>query len=798
MKKIFTSLILLFVGFGLQADPIFEYDFNEDLTDAGWTVIDANEDGKTWQSSELGDGNKVANIMYSSTLDSDDWLISPAIRIEDASVYLLSMMDQGSSYGESMDIFWGTSPTIAAMTHLIVDFPMISHQQLKPAMALFEVAGDQTIYIGFHAKSKADAFRIYLDDVAITPASGVDVSAHAILSPVTGNDLGQETVTVKVKNVGFDTVESIPVGFTNSDGQEVTETVTVTLAPGQSVDYTFAAKIDLSSPRTDYMVKAWTALEADKVVANDTVMAIVRHEAPASLPYFMGFEEEDRPESVLLVDANSDGSTWGLIMDFFDSYARSGIFSLVYNPVDAVPGDDWFILEPMHFAPGYYMLEFYSSALGNDNCPIDVALFNEQDPTSAMQMLSENVVPAASGYVRITTVMKIDEACVRSIGFRTSLTDGKTPLLVDDISIMAIDEPKMIDLSFGNLLSPSSDYLRGQSEDIRFEVKNAGVELAKDVVVEVKLDGQSVGSMTLDLPSLAVETVVMAGKLADLEVGEHVLQVSMVQAEDASADDNVMEKTFTQLGESQLFYDFEDGEALTEDFKLMNKDGIPVADQTTGLFPNNEAFRVVGFEEPTPTFGKYSLVGCSYLSSAVQADRWVVFPAFVVPEDGLFIWDACSMDKSYPETYEVYISESATPDDFTKVFEVIGESPLEMPATHALNLQAYEGKSIHVAFRLISTDCYLFIVDNVGLYGGGFVTALVDTKERKAVSVKIVRDQLEVVAENMNRVCIYDMQGRQVMTTTEQVMSVADWDKGLYLVRVYEKNGRVHMFKVMK
>ncbi len=780
MKKIFTSLIVLLCGFAVKANPVFETDFSDDLTQAGWTIVDANGDGKTWENKVLTDGNTVANVTYNSMLDTDDWLISPAITIDETSVYLLSMLDAGSSYVESMGIYWGTEPTVEAMDNLIVDLPSMSHNDLKPEMALFQLDGDQTIYIGFHARSAADAFHIYIDDLSLAPASGVDVSAQALIAPVTGNDLGQETVTMELKNTGFETVESIPVGFSNGDGQEVKETVPATLAPGQSMEYTFASKIDLSSPRTDYPVKVWTALEADKVQANDTVLTIVRHEAPATLPYFMGFESTDRPQSILNVDANNDGAIWGLMIDLFDKYSRSGMFSYCSIPEEGTVGDDWFILEPMFLDAGYYQLEFYASALGYDDCPIDVYLFNEQDAASESKLLSANVVPAASGYVRFATVIKIDENCVRSIGFKTSAPVGGTPIFVDDISVSAMEDPQEVDLSFAKMVSPASDYMRGQSEDIILDVKNAGVEEAKDVVVQVKLDGQSVGSVTMDIPAISEAQAVFAGKLAGLAEGEHTVQVTMEQSKDASADDNTMEKSFLQLGDAQLLYDFEDGQQLSEEFTLMNNDGIPVSDQLAGYFPNNEAFRVLGFEEPDPVFGYYCLLGASYLSQPVQTDRWVVFPAAEVPDNGVLVYDAGSMDVTYPEVYQVLVSEEDTPQDFTQLLEVNGEASTVDPATHAIDLADYAGKSVHVAFHLTSTDCFMLLLDNIGLYGDPVSTALVNVDERKAVSVKIVDNQLEVAADNMNRVCIYDMQGRQVKTTTEQVTSVADWDAGGY------------------
>lgn len=92
------------------ADPVTLSDY--------FTVVDANNDGKTWRQ---GYTTEVRLDYYSPTSDADDWLISPAIQLEGQKMYrfLMEMKNYTVNYPEDFEILIGTDPQDLSTFRLI-------------------------------------------------------------------------------------------------------------------------------------------------------------------------------------------------------------------------------------------------------------------------------------------------------------------------------------------------------------------------------------------------------------------------------------------------------------------------------------------------------------------------------------------------------------------------------------------------------------------------------------------------------------------------------------------------------
>lgn len=70
--------------------------YNDKAEDLGYTIIDANEDGSTWGPLGMGKGMRYR---YHSSNQADDWLITPAVKMDAGKVYNFTAFV--SSYGAS-------------------------------------------------------------------------------------------------------------------------------------------------------------------------------------------------------------------------------------------------------------------------------------------------------------------------------------------------------------------------------------------------------------------------------------------------------------------------------------------------------------------------------------------------------------------------------------------------------------------------------------------------------------------------------------------------------------------------
>jgi hypothetical protein len=119
-------------------------------------------------------------------------------------------------------------------------------------------------------------FYLYVDDFTVSEIKEYDAAVTAIVSPVSGANLtATEPVKIKVRNVGAQPVNSLPVSFTVTGGETLNGTIAGPIESLAEVEYTFEGRtVDLSTAK-DYSVKASVALPGDQNTANDALSATV-------------------------------------------------------------------------------------------------------------------------------------------------------------------------------------------------------------------------------------------------------------------------------------------------------------------------------------------------------------------------------------------------------------------------------------------------------------------------------------------------------------------------------------------
>jgi hypothetical protein len=108
-------------------------------------------------------------------------------------------------------------------------------------------------------------------------------------------------------------------------------------------------------------------------------------------------------------------------------------------------------------------------------------------------------------------------------------------------------------------------------------------------------------------------------------------------------------------------------------------------------------------------------VSTSYYTPAGVSNDWLITPSFTVPTNGVLSWAANAPDASYPDGYLVKISTTGTltTDFSTTLLTVPAESSTWN--TRSVNLNAYAGQAVRIAFVNNSNDMYLLWLDDVNL-----------------------------------------------------------------------------------
>ncbi len=803
MKLFYTILFLTASAITAQAETVFESPLSTKEQADDWTVINSNNDGDsyTWKFDDY------FGIMGCSTtnpdLAADDWLISPAITVEQG-MYMLTFEYRGSTDGDKLDVFYGNAPTAEAMDNMLLDLGTTSGN-LVTYTKMFTVGSAGEIHLGFHAKSDAWSYQVAIRNVKLSTSEGKDLQAVEVSTSTSGYNLGTAPVKLTIYNNGVADASNFQVGYQINKNEAVTETVAATVKAGESYEYTFTTQADLSQPGT-YDIKAWTALEGDELANNNECSTSVQHCKISAVPYSTSFEPEDNTADIIFLDLNEDpaddkNGDWGINTDdgWFFNFARTGSNSLCYFYSKNHPGDDWAFMPAVHMTPGYYAVKFWYS--GMDRYAEKMKLYygelteGQQSPTP--ESMTQTVVDLpnidTSSYVESANVIHIEKEGDYIFGFYCYSDANQNTLAVDDFSITPIENIES-DLAV-SLIFPTTDYLiKGTSStQIAFSITNNGIEAMENTAITVSIDGNQVSTDNIaTIAAQETKQFLTPEVLADLESGNHTLKVEIINAGDQVASNNAADLEFKLVENATVIYDFETDEeleygekpALPEGFIFKTEDGGTVNSALSSDFPNNEAWNYIAINTHE-LYGDWMFGAASWLDGAEQADRWCIFPKVKITGNNAdAVWASISAESNYPETYEVLVSTTGTETaDFEKVLTV--ENDASQPSLHGVDLSKYDGKEIYLAIRLVTADGYFLTIDNVGFYGNvslaqGGISSIADNNWKVTVS----SEELTCTADNVSNIAVYDMSGRFVAGSDTETVNISGLQKGIYIASI--------------
>lgn len=164
-------------------------DFQSEDSFSFFTVSDENKDNITW----IYD-NFTYTAYYGGTApqQTDDWLITPPIRLNKSDFYRLSFTLKCNSYDtHSLEVYSGELPDINNMNVQLIETTEIATQfGEKELEAKFYVPEDKDVYIGFHLLSAIGAASFELDNISLVRLSSVDAPDAVTDLKVTPADKG--------------------------------------------------------------------------------------------------------------------------------------------------------------------------------------------------------------------------------------------------------------------------------------------------------------------------------------------------------------------------------------------------------------------------------------------------------------------------------------------------------------------------------------------------------------------------------------------------------------------------------
>src|SRR5690554_4652566 len=342
-------------------------------------------------------------------------------------------------------------------------------------------------------------FYVGLDNVEVWSALPNDLSVTEVLRPTSNCGLkGNDTIAVKIKNLGHETQKNFTISFELDGKTAVTETVSDSIAYQDFLIYTFTNTGDFSAVGA-HQLKVYTSLPKDTNLVNDTISTQnINTYTAFTLPYFTDFEQAD---SSWNTSGTNSSWEWGVPNGNKIDTAYSGTKAWVtnlngnYNPLENsylnFPCFDFSneIEDPIISFSLYYQTEIHydyawlESSVDNGETwqRIETSLFSQYWYNGYQYYTgSEWWDGFSSSWIKATNILK-SLAGEPSVKLRFVFkSDGGTHyegIAIDDVAIFKKQE---VDLAIGEINYPYNNSNTslcgfGNNEQAVFNLLNYGV-----------------------------------------------------------------------------------------------------------------------------------------------------------------------------------------------------------------------------------------------------------------------------------------------------------------------------------
>jgi hypothetical protein len=306
-------------------------------------------------------------------------------------------------------------------------------------------ANQATVWIRFEFYSPSSlgasagcAYSWMIDDVSLSEPSAVDAMVSSVNNTVLVGCTrsNSEVVSASIVNFGTAALTSFDVNYVLNGGTPVTETVSASINPGDTLVYAFATTADMSTPGV-YTLQVYSTAAGDGDLTNDTASTLLNSPATINLatPYTMGFETGEDLNAWNFQDIDGDGT----LFDLSNTYVHGGLLCL-RKPGSGVVDDNWAITPCIDLATGTnYTLSYYWKNFDLiAPCNLETKIGTIQDGPSMTSSLFIHPLPADTTYQHAMYNFTVPASGTYYIGFHFydgSGTGGTSSLRLDDISI---------------------------------------------------------------------------------------------------------------------------------------------------------------------------------------------------------------------------------------------------------------------------------------------------------------------------------------------------------------------------
>lgn len=270
--------------------PPYSQDFNDPLAVGTFTIINVDGDNRTWEAY-----NSMARSRYNTKADTDNWLITPPVRLKAAHQYTFSFDAKANStkYTSFMEVWFGTAPTVEGMTTKLLERTEVALKEMTHYSFTVNAGQDGIYYFAIRDCSNTNGDVLFVDDMNISAGMNTGLPAAATGMKAVPDYNGSLSIslaaTLPTQTIADKTLSSLAKAELSRDG-EVIYTVE-SPAPGSLFSYTDSDS-KLTEGRHTYTLAAYT--EAGKGLE-------------ATVTPYAGINMPTEPTDVKLVETDNLG-----------------------------------------------------------------------------------------------------------------------------------------------------------------------------------------------------------------------------------------------------------------------------------------------------------------------------------------------------------------------------------------------------------------------------------------------------------------------------------------------------------
>lgn len=183
----------------------------------------------------------------------------------------------------------------------------------------------------------------------------------------------------------------------------------------------------------------------------------------------------------------------------------------------------------------------------------------------------------------------------------------------------------------------------------------------------------------------------------------------------------------------------------------------------------------------------------SFYSPEGQSADYLITPKLSIPTFSKLVWSAQSYDASFPDGYVVLISTTdSLIGSFTDtLLSVTEEIYYWQTRSVQIDLEGYANQDVYIAFKNITNDGYILMIDDVSVLVSDFATVTEKVKPAVTIYPNPTHDLIFVDGlESGDLITIYSAIGQVVLTSYEREIDLSNLESGIYLYTIQSKSGK--------